>query len=377
MSRGKYKTMNNGKGHSESFNTNDIVKKNTQVTVGGNSSINDFNKYQLDMLAYTYPYHMKKIDGMKPRDCQAASTISEGMNILETRVKQFNSRHPLLQLRFNVHDSNHRPSCFKKGPECRTELPKKHNHAAEIIFDNDKIITWHFIDGSTKKISPFKYHPKRNIGDQFMNVNNDIATTVLVCNNNVTIGDKVCFFYVTLYQTKHNQKEESCTYHNICVALSKRIKRQQDILTENISNGVEVTEEISKDYCEGLSCMLSSLYSHTTNNVLSATMSWKLLECGKIFQFSHKYVAIPLTHLLQWLNGDDNLEFKLRRTKNSDGQYSHVQDMYINNIIYRPIELEHISCYDMVSSYELKRMSKKKLNSKSYLVEGKSTFNLV
>ena len=61
--------------------------------------------------------------------------------------------------------------------------------------------------------------------------------------------------------------------------------------------------------------MLSSLYSHTTNNVLRATMSWKLLECGKIFQFSHEYVAIPLTHFLQWLNGDDILEFKLRRTK--------------------------------------------------------------
>ena len=45
-----------------------------------------------------------------------------------------------------------------------------------------------------KKISPFKYHPKRNIGDQFMNVNNDIATTVLACNNNITIGDNACFF---------------------------------------------------------------------------------------------------------------------------------------------------------------------------------------
>ena len=44
-----------------------------------------------------------------------------------------------------------------------------------------------------KKIAPFKYHPKRNIGDQFMNTNNDIATTVLACNNNVTIGDKACF----------------------------------------------------------------------------------------------------------------------------------------------------------------------------------------
>ena len=45
-----------------------------------------------------------------------------------------------------------------------------------------------------KKIAPFTYIPKRNIGDQFMNVNNDIATTVLACNNNVTLGDKACFF---------------------------------------------------------------------------------------------------------------------------------------------------------------------------------------
>ena len=40
-------------------------------------------------------------------------------------------------------------------------------------------INCYFIDGSIKKVAPFKYHPKRNIGDQFMNVNNDIATTVL------------------------------------------------------------------------------------------------------------------------------------------------------------------------------------------------------
>ena len=29
---------------------------------------------------------------------------------------------------------------------------KKHDHDADINFDNDKCITWHFIDGSTKKL---------------------------------------------------------------------------------------------------------------------------------------------------------------------------------------------------------------------------------
>ena len=58
--------------------------------------------------------------------------------------------------------------------------------------------------------SPFKYYPKRNIGDQFMNVNNDIATTVLACNNNVTSGDKACFFMLhcikqnTIKKKKHS-----------------------------------------------------------------------------------------------------------------------------------------------------------------------------
>ena len=37
------------------------------------------------------------------------------------------------------------------------------------------------------------------------------------------------FLNVTLYQTKPNQKEESDTYHSICVALSKQIQRQQEI----------------------------------------------------------------------------------------------------------------------------------------------------
>ena len=174
--------------------------------------------------------------------------MQEDTNIIENKLKQFNLRHRLLQLRFNAHDCYHRPSCFKKGPECRTELPKRHTPVAAIHFDNDKCITWYFIDGSIKKIAPFKYIPKRNIGDQFMNVNNDIATTVLACNNNDTTGDKACFFYVTLYQTKHNQKEESCTYHNICLALSKRIKRQQEQLTKEREDGTVVTEEVSPDF---------------------------------------------------------------------------------------------------------------------------------
>ena len=184
-------------------------------------------------------------------------------------------------------------------------------------------------------------------------------------------------FYVTLYQTKHNQKEESCTYHNICLALSKRIKRQQEQLTKEREDGTVVTEEVSPDFGEGLSRMLSSLYGHTSSNVLSATMSRKLLSHGSRFQYSHEFAAIPLKHLLQWLAGDDNLLFKLRRVSHSDGEYGHVQDIYINNMMYRPSELEHVSLYEMVSTYVMKKMSKKKIESEDPIVESNTTFNLL
>ena len=171
------------------------MQKNTQVHLGEESSINHFNKSQLDILAYSFPYHMHNNDNMRPIDCREDPIRSTtNCNTLDYRIEQFNLRNPLIQLRFNVHDCYHRPSCFKKGAECRTELPQKHREVATIQFEKNNTINWYFIDGSIKKVAPFKYHPRRNIGDQFMNVNNDIATTILACNNNVTSGDKAYFF---------------------------------------------------------------------------------------------------------------------------------------------------------------------------------------
>ena len=128
-----------------------IVEKNTQVLLGGESSINHFSKHQLDILAYTFPYHMQESDNMKPPDCQDPINSVKSIDSLEFRIKQFNLRHPLIQLRFNIHDCYHRPSCFKKGPECRTELPQKHRQIATIQFDKNNTINWYFIDGSIKK----------------------------------------------------------------------------------------------------------------------------------------------------------------------------------------------------------------------------------
>ena len=126
------------------------------------------------------------------------------------------------------------------------------------------------------------------------------------------------FLLCHIISVKKNQKEESCTYHNICLALSKRIRRQQEML----ENG----EVANTDYAEGLRRMLSSIYAHTSSNVLSATMARKLLSNGGRFRFSHEFLHIPLKHLLEWHDNIERLEFILRRVKNIDGKWEHVQD---------------------------------------------------
>ena len=135
------------------INTEKIVKKNTNVMLGGECSDNHFSKEQCDVLAYTYPYHMNECEKMKPIDCQKPGTTIVNVDTLESKIKQFNLRHPLIQLRFNVHDCYHRPSCFKNGPECRTELPQKHRQVAAIQFEKNNTINWYFVDGSLKKNS--------------------------------------------------------------------------------------------------------------------------------------------------------------------------------------------------------------------------------
>jgi len=93
------------------FNSEEIVKENTSSLIPPNSILANFNKTQLDALAYTYPFHMNEHDSMKPTDCRVQNTHQESR--LEDIINQFNVQHPLLQLRFNIHDHQHR--LFQKG----------------------------------------------------------------------------------------------------------------------------------------------------------------------------------------------------------------------------------------------------------------------
>ena len=137
------------------------------------------------------------------------------------------------------------------------------------------------------------------------------------------------------------------------------MKTQQKLMEEcsesnKIGDNEDDSNNTSSDFGEGLRRMLSSLYDHTSNNVLSATMAKKILSQGSRFQYSHEFMSIPLVHLLQQITDEENLEFKLRKVKIDENNYDCVMDLFINNIIYRPVELEHLSCYEIISQYILK-----------------------
>ena len=362
------------------FTGTDLVDLHTKKAMKDVS--NDFTRNQeyLDRLGYLLPYHMYSDDRLRPPDCRpvleqhycipVSSFERPSSSDLETKLSQFNLRYPLLQLRFNSHDFHHRKGCFKKGCECRFHLPKGHQILATIEFDEENAMYWHFIDGTKKKISRYEYMAGRNTGDQFVNMSNDIASCVLGCNTNVGTADRPGFFYVTMYASKQNQTEEKIAYLSCCEALCRRVKRQKnDVEESNQENSTDFTRssESGQDgnYAEGFRRILSAMYAHLSNDVCAATMAHLMLtQDSSRFSYSHDFVTIPLPHLLAWYDGED-LHFRLKKLPKignadeenqnelddeSDKKYA---DYFINNYIYRPVELGDYCCYDLFSEYEM------------------------
>jgi hypothetical protein len=59
-----------------------------------------------------------------------------------------------------------------------------------------------------------------------LNTNNPIISAeVFGFNNNVTMGNRNCIYYVTLYITKGNQEEESFPFLRHCTAIAKLLRK--------------------------------------------------------------------------------------------------------------------------------------------------------
>ena len=79
------------------FSPTDLVRLNTQKAMNDKSNAFVESKAQLDMLSYTYPFHMNKSPSLRPSDCRLQPNGSRCtyVNDINEKLNQFHIRFPL------------------------------------------------------------------------------------------------------------------------------------------------------------------------------------------------------------------------------------------------------------------------------------------
>ena len=254
-------------------------------------------------------------------------------------------RNLLLHRCYDEHDWNHRPSCFKKGVECRAAIPKLSNEGTYIAFDTDGGVSWHQLnmgEGGVDTMCPFEVVVFRHLGDEFVNVFNKVLASLVGSNTNIQIGDFAQVYYSTLYTSKTTQKEDTASFLAVSSALDKRLARA-------LAEGRESAEP---DFVEGLSRFLTGLRAHLSSNIMSSTMAHLLVTQGSRFTFSHEFSHLLLSQLEDLLEGNEiSCRFK-KGGKDKEGNDTWWPDCFAHDYQWRPNEVEDLCCYELVMNYD-------------------------
>jgi hypothetical protein len=178
----------------------------------------------------------------------------------------------LLQQKFNQHDQNHQPGCFKKGPECRRNFGKQSCKSTtlgieEELEDGSNITTWHRLNANSNvepiTSTPYLIQTKRPMGCQFLNTHSVPASEVFACNTNVQLGEPCHLFYTTCYAFKSTQKDDADRFVIIGTKVIRPLIRMRSIAQQNAAlqstkNDDSVSENTNREvrWSESLSRLL-------------------------------------------------------------------------------------------------------------------------
>lgn len=325
-------------------------------------------------------------------------------------------RRTLLRREFDEHEALHRPTCFKKGSECRALFPHMASDKTYIHDNNTPIIEshpactthgtnsndsddestededehmekvirsveWHHLDGSVEQKSQYTIIPKRDIGSQFINQHSVTIADLLACNTNVTIGDPSQIYYATLYKSKDTQAEDKTAMLRINGSFGRKVwRRKQRLMMEraqraqnngNINGNADADADAGDEpiacHIEGLSCVMSGLNALLSSNVVSSTMAHLLIsQDGERFVYSHEFSHLLLSQMEDVLDQKE-INFILRRNKDAEGNELQWPDSAANDYIYRlgdNQEIQNQSFYEWMMKYEKKFYSQKELKDK-------------
>ena len=323
--------------------TSDIINlalqrwRDTALQQGSNvEPVLPFSSARMDIAAYTYSYHMDQ----------------KCFHMTDPFWGNKNVRDILLHYTFDEHASSHKPSCFKKGNDCRFYLPEVSHAQTNIYEDPDpkKYITTHRLLEGDEMVTPaWVLELRRPMGCQFINTHCKPISQVFNCNTNIRIGDRSQVYYSTLYCGKSTQKEDAERVQRINNWTYKRLLRIEDQVLQNTRD----QEEVPDGFVEGLCRMLSAMNAATTRNVVSATMAHLLVSMGgNRFMFSHGFGNLLIGQLEAALEGQ-KVDVRVRVNK-FKGETIVWPDSSSDDYIHRPkTDPFHNMCsYKMCMNYK-------------------------
>ena len=174
-------------------------------------------------IQYEYPDLNKRLEAK-------VYSLGQDLDWMEKSPKDKALRYFAMNALVNLHTVTHASRCFKKGSECYANLPEpKFNETT--ITHNEEYDIWYDYLGHTSKRYMFKISPKREAEDAFMNTHNKTLTLILGCNTNVMVAMNGCsVFYVTGYNAKSNQKEETAAFETISEVVVKHLENQVKLI---------------------------------------------------------------------------------------------------------------------------------------------------
>jgi hypothetical protein len=92
-------------------------------------------------------------------------------------------------------------------------------------FKDENKIAWHdlHLNGTYRKMAPWMVIPKQRMGCQYVNVHNPTLSEIFNCNANVQVGDPFHMYYITLYNLKSTQEEDSEQSKRVAQTITKRL----------------------------------------------------------------------------------------------------------------------------------------------------------
>ncbi len=301
---------------------------------------------KIDLLAYTYPYHMK-----------------HGPNCIHDDFwGNENIRKAYLHWKFNIHDFKHRPSCFKKTCECRFNFPFPTCSETYIHEDpgpnNENVVLWYDLDlGTPRKMPPWMVIPKRPMGCQYMNVYSSLLSEIFACNTNVQVGDPFHTYYTTLYNIKSTQEEDGERNQRTIQTILRRLIRIQDEIRSGIR---DKNDEDESDLVEGRCRMLSGMHAATSRYVVSSTMAHLLIcQNGTRFKFSHDFSDLLVGQLEAALHGEE-VDFRIRVNRHKKEKIAW-KDSLKDDYFHRPNGPKYGKIFEDMCSYEMAMKYKKNI----------------